>query len=133
MRQLIWSSVALIVGLGVLTGVALAGPGDYRVSDPSRVYLGNARIFQKPCHVSCDRVYRKIPEYREILEKGLTEKDVRYHFRMKKASARFKEAVKAMARGKGHDLVAEKGAVKKARKKAADVPDRTNEVIKKLG
>lgn len=108
---------------------AFAGVGDYRCADPNKVYFGNARLFQKPCTIDSDRVYKQIPEYREIVDKGLTDKSPRYHFLMKKASKRFNEAVKQMARDMDHDLVAEAGVVKKAKKGAKDVPDRTDDVI----
>jgi DNA-binding MarR family transcriptional regulator len=41
-------------------------------------------------------VYRSIAEYREILDKGLTDKDVRYHFLMRKASDKFSRAVQSL-------------------------------------
>ena len=69
---------------------------------------------------------------RQILDKGLTDNDVKYHFLMKKAAKRFGAAVKAMARQHGHDLVAEPGAVTKANPKAPDIPDRTAETIAAL-
>lgn len=115
--------------LALAAGPALAGVGDYRCADPGKVYFGNARLFKKPCTIDSDRVYKHIPEYKEILDKGLTDKSPRYHFLMKKASARFNEAVKQMARDMDHDLVAEAGTVKKAKKGAKDVPDRTDDVI----
>ncbi|MFV1958830.1 MAG: hypothetical protein ACC662_05385, partial [Planctomycetota bacterium] len=90
---------------------AWAGIGDYRCTDLGRVYLGNPRLIRKPAVVSADRVYQRIPEYRKIVDEGLTDRDVRYHFLMKKASARFAKAVRTMARAKGHDFVAEVGAV----------------------
>ena len=123
-------ATAIVLLLG--TGTALAGVGDYRCADPNKVYFGNARLFQKPCEIDSDRVYKHIPEYKEILDKGLTDKSPRYHFLMKKASARFNEAVKQMARDMDHDLVAQKGIVKKAKKGAKDVPDRTDDVIANL-
>ena len=106
-----------------------ASLGDYKVKDATKVYYGNSRLFRKPCVVSADRIYRRIPEYRKILDKGLTERDPLYHILMKKASARFREAVKQMARDMDHDLAAEKGYVEKTREEAKAVPDRTDEVI----
>jgi hypothetical protein len=123
----------LVLGLG-LAGAALAGVGDYRVLDESKVYFGNSRLFQKPATVDCDRVYAQISEYQEILRKGLTDKDPRYHFLIKKASERFSEAVKSMAKDAayGHDLVAAAGSVQKEKKEAPEPPDRTQAVIGKL-
>ena len=81
--------VAVVVLMFGLVGTAQADVGDYRCKDPGDVYFGNARLFQRPCHISADRVYRKIPEYREILQKKLTDDDPKYHLLMKKASQRF--------------------------------------------
>lgn len=124
------TAMALVL---VLAPLAQAGLGDYRCTDPGRVYHGNARLIRKPAVVSADRVYAEIPEYQTILREGLTDKDVRYHFLMKEASKKFSRAVKAMARAHSHDFVAEIGAVEVVRKGATEPPDRTSEVIAKLG
>ncbi len=115
-----------------LAPLASAGVGDYSCSNASKVYFGNSRLFQRPATVDCDKVYGRISEYKEIVRRGLTEKDAHYHLLMKKATKRFTEAIKKMAKADNHDLVAQKGAVKKAKKKAKDIPDRTANVIKKL-
>ncbi len=130
--RLVLGALALLAAAGAL---AHAGVGDYRVSDESKVYHGNPRLFQRPAEIRSSDVYAQIPEYQEIVRKGLTDKDPRYHFLMKRASERFCEAVKAMARdaANDHDLVAESGAVTRVRKEAAEVPDRTDAVISKLG
>ncbi len=107
--------------------------GSYRCPDPAKVYVGNPKLFQRPAVIAADRVYREIPEYREILSKGLTDKDVAYHFLMKKASERFLKAVRAMARKEGHDLVAETGAVEVAKGETPAPPDRTAAVIGEIG
>ena len=126
-----WVILAAVVSL-VLAPVCWARVGDYACSDPSRVYYGNHRLFQRPATVSCDKVYDRIPEYQEIVRRGLTDKSPKYHSLMKKASKRFSDAVKKMARKHRHDLVACVGAISKEREKAADVPDRTRECIKAL-
>lgn len=114
--------------------VELAALGDYRVTDEAKVYHGNSRLFQRPAQIRSSEVYDQIPEYQEIVKKGLTDKDPRYHFLLRRASERFSEAVKAMARDASfdHDLVAESGAVTRSRKEAAEIPDRTSAVIAKL-
>jgi len=111
---------------------AFAGVGDYRCSDASKVYFGNSRLFQRPAVIDCDKVYAHIPEYKEIVRRGLTAKSPRYHLLMKKATERFSAAVQKMARAKNHDLVALIGAVQKAKKTAKDIPDRTQDVIRKI-
>jgi hypothetical protein len=130
------SALATAIALAVLLVGAPPAHADgkpaYRVDDPTLVYLGNPRLFKKPCVVSADRVYRAIPEYREILEKNLTEKDVRYHFLMKRASDKFGAAVKDLARDLGHDLVAATGAVAANTADAPPVPDCTDAAIQRL-
>lgn len=126
--------VASTLLVSVLLGAALAWAdvGDYSCADPSQVYYGNHRLFQRPCVISSDSVYQHIPEYREILRRGLTDKDPQYHLLLRKATARFSDAVKKMARKQRHDLVAEHGAVHKARKDAPEPPDRTDAVVQAL-
>ena len=123
----------LVALLALPAGLAWADVGDYRVSEGGAVYLGNARLFSRPCVVSADRVYRNIAEYREILDKGLTDKDVRYHFLMKKASERFLEAVKRMAKELSLDLVGEVGSIKSAKAGIAEPAEKTDDVISRLG
>ena len=123
---------AILLLVGGLAVVADAGVGSYTCSDPSKVYYGNHRLFQRPAHVDCDQVYGRIDEYQEIVRRRLTDKDAQYHILLKKASKRFSEAVKKMARDKQHDLVAQDGAVAKAKTKAKDIPDRTQDVIQAL-
>lgn len=126
--------LALFALAPALVAAAEASPemGDYRVVEGGAVYLGNPRLFARPCVVQADSIYRQIPEYREILEKGLTDKDVRYHFLMRKASERFTEAVKQMARDLDHDLVAEVGACKPSRREVSAPPDRTSDVTSRI-
>ena len=108
-----------------------AGPA-YRVIDPSLVYLGNPRLFKKPCVVSADKVYRAIPEYKEILDKNLTDKDVRYHFLMKKASDKFVRAIRDLARDLSYDIVAGTGAIVPDNANTPAVPDATDGAISRL-
>lgn len=130
-----WGSAAVVVVLllFVCAPLAEAGLGDYRCTDTGRVYYGNARLIRNPAVVSADRVYQHIPEYQQILKEGLTDKDVRYHFLMNKASKRFLKAVKSMARALGYDFVAEIGAIEVVRKGAPHPADRTDAVIERLG
>ncbi len=104
----------------------------YRVDDVTQVYVGNPRLFKKPCVVSTDRVYRSIPEYQEIVDKNLTDKDVRYHFLMRKASDKFSRAVQALARDQGYDLVAAKGSVSATSAESPTIPDGTDGAISRL-
>lgn len=137
-----WRSIGL--GLAVVAGLLLASMGSaraddakdkgpaYRVVDVSAVYVGNPRLFKKPCAVDSDRIYKSIPEYREILEKNLTDRDVRYHFLLKKASDKFSRAVRALAKDLDYDLVASVGAVVPATTDAPAVPNGTDAAIARL-
>lgn len=131
-RRALGTVLLVVAWLAVAAVPAGAGVGDYKATDVDKVYYGNPRLFKKPAVISADRVYAQIPEYKEILDKGLTEKDPRYHFLMKKASERFNEAVKQMARDMDHDLVAETGTVKKVKEEAQEPPDRTDDVIQNI-
>jgi len=122
--------VALVVGMPLRA--AWAEMSDYRIADAGGIYFGNQRLYTKPCVVKADRVYRSIAEYREILDKGLTDKDVQYHFLMKKASERFLDAVKRMAKDLSLDLVGEVGAIRSAKTGIADPPEKTDDVISRL-
>jgi hypothetical protein len=131
-----WLATWLAVLLALPTVCAAAEPEKkapaYKVSDATLVYHGNPRLFKKPAAVSADKVYRSIPEYREILEKNLTDKDVRYHFLMKKASDKFSKAIRDVAEADGYDLVAGVGAVAPANADTPVVPEVTTAVIAKL-
>ncbi len=126
---------AVLIGaalIGLSASPAAAAIGDYACADASRVYLGNARLFHNPCHVNSSAIYRQIAEYREILERSLSDHDPQYHLLMQKAAKRFNDALKTMARNQGHDLVAETGTITKARNEASDVPERTQAAIAAL-
>jgi hypothetical protein len=134
----------VVTAAGILGGTGFVAPSvvaadpptkdspSWRVDDPTLVYLGNPRLFKKPCVVSADRVYRSIPEYQEILEKNLTDKDVRYHFLMKKASDKFSRAIKDLARDLSYDLVAGVGALSPANKDTPAATDETSAAIARL-
>ena len=132
-RQRVWGLALACVLVLAATAPAWADLGDYRCTDPGRVYFGNPRLIRTPAVVSADRIYGQIKEYQQILREGLTSRDVRYHFLMKKASKKFAKAIQAMARGQGHNFLGERGAIRVARKDAPPPPDRTSEVISKLG
>lgn len=131
-RFVVVACAALLAVLGFAPGSAWAEVGDYRLVDGGVVYLGNSRLCARPCVIKADLVYREIAEYREITDKGLTDKDVRYHFLMKKASEKFLEGVKQMAKELDLDLVAEVGAIKPAKRGVAAPTDRTDDVISRL-
>lgn len=129
-RVVFHGALALVVTLVLVPALtAEAGLGDYRCTDSGRAYHGNARLIRNPAVVSADRVYAHIEEYRTIVRENLTDQDVRYHFLLKQASKKFTKAVKAMARARGHDFVAEVGSILVVREGADEPADRTSEVI----
>lgn len=105
------------------------GFGAYDCAGPERIYHGRAGFVRRPCAVSADRIYEAIPEYRALRAKGIARDNPRWHLEMQKASKRFNEAVKAMARKYGHDLVAEIGVCRPNKDGVAEPPDRTQEVL----
>lgn len=125
-------SVVLVVLAGLAAPVAADEKPAYRVDDVSLVYLGNPRQFKKPCAVDADRVYRAIPEYREILEKNLTDRDARYHMLLRRASDKFSAALRAVASEGGYDLAAGIGAVTPTAPDVAPPPVVTDTVIGRL-
>ena len=130
----------LAVTLAALVLVVGAAPvvraeekaAQYRVADVSLIYVGNPRLFKKPCVVDADRVYKAIPEYQEIVEKNLTDRDVRYHFLMKKASDKFARSLRGLAKDLEYDLIGGTGSIVPATTDAPAVPSGTDGAISRL-
>ena len=136
-----WTVLSLVLGVAVFTtgpqagpGVAFAGDETDKPEKPKKsveagcVYVGDCRKWEKPAEVDADRVYAKIDEYKEIVEKGLKPGDPKYELLLSKASRRFVCAVKKCAKDGGYDLVARVGSVKGV----DSVPDITSDVIANL-
>jgi hypothetical protein len=130
---LVSSAPVLCARLDPSSGVAYAGD-DAAAEKPKKsveaadVYVGDAAKWEKPAEVDADKVYAKIDEYKEIVDKGLKPDDPKYELLMCKASKRFRCAVKKAAKDGSYDLVAKIGAVKGV----AGVPDITSTAIDKL-
>ena len=118
---------ACALALAVLPARA-ADDHDYEVTDSSAVYLGSGKHPKTPAVISVDRVWAEIPEYKTIIEEGLTDEDPRYHLLMKKASRRFEGALAKEAKRESYDLIAEVGAVK-VLKKGKKIPSATAGLI----
>ena len=118
---------ACALALAVLPARA-ADDHDYEVTDSSAVYLGSGKHPKTPAVISVDRVWAEIPEYKTIIEEGLTDEDPRYHLLMKKASRRFEGALAKEAKRESYDLIAEVGAVK-VLKKGKKIPNTTAGMI----
>jgi hypothetical protein len=102
---------------------------DRPVVDKTQVYFGKACHCKAPAIVDADRVYRSIAEYKQILDKKLTEKDAEYSMLLLKAGRKFRAAVEAAATDNANDLVANLGAVKW---EGHTVPDLTDAALKKV-
>jgi hypothetical protein len=124
---------ALCTRLDIASGVAFAGDDaaaekPKKSVDAASVYVGDAAKWEKPAEVDADKIYAKIDEYKEIVDKGLKPDDPKYELLMCKASKRFRCALKKAAKDGSYDLVAKIGAVKGV----SGVPDITSTAIEKL-
>jgi hypothetical protein len=75
-----------------------------------------------------DDVWKEIPEYKKILEDELDEDDPEYHLLMLKATERFNQALKALAKRDSYDMLGETGSI--VAKGTAKLPDVTSDMIK---
>jgi hypothetical protein len=97
--------------------------------DEGDIYLGDPQKFKKPAVVDVDAVYAKIPEYKEILDRGLDASSPRYLILMRAASDKFRAALEAVSDSYGFDLIGGLGSI---RIEGKTVPDITSKVINKL-
>jgi hypothetical protein len=129
LMALVLPAIVLAPGAGAVEETAGSGVTASKVDvDESQVYYGNPARFKKAGEIVCDSVFREIPEYKKILDEGLTE-GVRYDFLLLRANQKFRRALKAVHRNDGYDLVAEVGAITIQGK---TVPDITQTVIDAL-
>ena len=98
-----------------------------KVLDTAGVYHGNASTSTSPSVIEAQQVFDVIPEYREIVRRGLTEDDADYWVLLKKANKKFKAAVTSGAKKDDKDLVAEVGAIE--RTDDDTIPDITDTVV----
>jgi hypothetical protein len=123
------------LALGVLVPVSASADGTEAakacrpVVDETRVYFGKASTCKTPAVLDADRVFQAIPEYRSILDRRLTDKDVEYSMLMLKAGKKFRAAVEAAAADGSYDLVAHTGAVTW---EGHAVPDVTDQAVRKV-
>lgn len=93
------------------------------------IYLGDSSDFNKPGVVDVRAVYKKIPEYREILSRNMDESNPRYLFLMRAASDRFRSALDDVADEEGYDLI---GGLRSIKIPGQKVPNITAQVIASL-
>ena len=97
--------------------------------DEGSIYLGDPSNFKKPAVVDVDKVYAKIPEYKEILDRNMDTSNPRYLFLMRAASDKFRTALEAVSDSHGFDLIGGLGSI---RIEGKTVPEITSKVIAKL-
>ena len=125
--------LVLVAGIGCLLATA---PGSARaeedaafeVVDPDGIYLGKGTHPKTPAVLVADDVWKEIPEYKKILEDELDEDDPEYHLLMLKATERFNQALKSLAKRDSYDMLGESGSI--VAKGTAKLPDVTADMIK---
>ena len=75
----------------------------------ARVYYGKLDGAKKPAEVTAIQVFQNIPEYKQIIERGLSKDDPEYLALLSKANIKFSNAVRKAAQDSGCDVVVEKG------------------------
>ena len=108
------------------------GLGDYTCTDLSKKYFGTPGLIRRPATVTVEQVYAHIAEWQQIKSQGLTDKNPKYYFLLKKTSERFSKAVKAAARAGRYDFVSETGTIRIENEDAEPPPDLTQAVIDQL-
>jgi hypothetical protein len=124
----------LVAALGCVLaghGAALAGDDDdpaFEVVDPDGIYYGSGSRPKTPGEMTADDVWAEIPEYKKIVEDDLDEDDPEYHLLLAKATERFNQALKTLAKRDSYDMLGEVGAI--VAKGEATIPDVTKDMIK---
>lgn len=91
--------------------VAVAFADSYRVIDRTKVYFGCTDAFSSPATVDSTRLMEVLPPVKTIKEDGVKKDSARWFILTNEANQQFQKALKAVAKEKGHDLIAEVGAV----------------------
>jgi len=100
----------------------------FEVVDADGIYYGSGTRPKGPGVLVADDVWKEIPEYKKILEDELDEDDPEYHLLMLKATERFNQALKSLAKRDSHDMLGETGSI--VAKGGGKIPDVTAEMIK---
>lgn len=127
-------------GLLVLTAVALLGmPAmaqsgrKVTVLNASRLYHPSVfdakKLYKKIAIISSQQVFDATPEYQQIKKRKISKNTAEYRLLIKKASDRFKRAVRKTASSGSYDVIAETGAISVKGKAPGDI---TQELILNL-
>ena len=128
--RFIFAFAVLLFGAVVCVPGQVVGDSAPKVTiNEADIYLGDVSDFSHPATVDVDAVYANIPEYREIVDRNMDEKNPRYLFLLRKASFRFRKAVQKTAEQKGFDLIGGEGSIEV---EGSEVPDITALVIRNL-
>jgi len=135
----------MIVGLALCLFVGMASPGaaqsggkkkvpGYKVTilHSNRVYYpkpARAGTYKKVGLVSSATILNATPEYKRIKTGEVKRGSAEFELLLKRASDRFKRAVRATVSLGGYDMIAEKGAVTVA---GRVLPDITSTVVNNL-
>lgn len=87
---------------------------------------GSLARFQNGAIVDVSAVFSEIPEYQAIEDRGLTTEDADYYILLAAANDKFYSAIRSVARRRGYDMVARRGAPAVAN---LNLPDITDDVI----
>ena len=136
-RLMIYSLSLLLVAGSAGMSSAQDGKGKnkgYKVKilNSKRVYYPSAarsKTYKKVGLIKCTRVLNATREYKEIASKGIRRGTAEYDLLVKRASDRFKKAIRTTVSLAGYDLIAETGAVTVEGKA---LPDITATVIKNI-
>ena len=114
----------------LLVAAAWAVETSYEVVDPDGIYFRSVRGRhpKAPAVLEADVVWAAIPEYRKIVDEGLTEDDARYHLLLKKATERFNKALKKLAKRDAYDMLGEVGAIAAHGEEPAEIPMVTDDL-----
>lgn len=121
----------LLVLALVFSGAATAGgeEGVKAVVVESEIYWGDPADLSRPAMVDVDAVYAAIPEYREILDRGMDDSDPRYLFLLRAAGVKFRTALERVARQSGLTVI---GGLDSIRIEGREIPIVTDAVIRNL-
>jgi hypothetical protein len=128
LRVLVFAAgfICLVCGPEVALGEEAEAAFD--VVDTDGIYFGKGMHPKAPAVLVADDVWKEIPEYKKILADDLTEDDPEYHLLMLKATERFNQALKALAKRESYDMLGETGSI--VAKNGGKIPDVTSEMVK---
>lgn len=123
--------IALALGLLAALPSVRADEGHaFEVVDEDGIYHGKGKHPKTPAITKADDVWAEIPEYKSIVDDELDEDDAEYHILMRKATERFVQALKKVAKRDGYDMIGEKGSIESKGDIKKEIPDVTKELIK---